>query len=442
MPHFFPHGEFAHAVAAADELVVQPRMGFSDPTTMREGLDRVRAFNGPRVGTMTIDSFTRRGMLREAKSAMATAHSLNGWPICTHPLATSRRLLEGIREDGLPVQVRHGSPLPQHIFRRAADLGIDAIEGGPVSYCLPYGRVSLAATFAAWDEAVRLWAAHAYRSRQLAHIESFGGCMLGQLSPPSLLLTLVLLEGRFFSDRHIPSLSLSLTQGTNIDQDVGALIALRRLAAEWFPNVDWHIVFYTYMGLFPETVAGAKRLIEDSAHIAVMGGANRLIVKTAAEAHHIPSIDENLTAMAWSRDAGRRARGLLPSSDALHFANLIEADARQLLGSVLRLGRNLSQATMAAFATGCLDVPHCIHPDNRDQARSTIDPVTGVIDFSSPANLSLSRRPFARRSNRRPSEQLMDALTFVRRRYDAVAASSPREATARPSSTSIKGHGT
>ena len=162
-------------------------------------------------------------------------------------------MLEGLREGSFPVQVRHGSAFPFPVFKASAEAGFDAIEGGPVSYNLPYSRAPLDKTVAAWADATRFWAEYGQREGCVTHLETFGGSMFGQLCPPSLLVALSVLEGSFFVEPGIESLSLSLAQPTNDAQDVGAIMALSRLARHYFPNIDWHIVFYTFMGLFPKT---------------------------------------------------------------------------------------------------------------------------------------------------------------------------------------------
>ena len=63
------------------------------------------------------------------------------------------------------------------------------------------------------------------------------------------------------------------------------------------------------MGVFPRRVAGARSLLADSARIAVLGGAQRLIVKTETEAHRIPTVAENLAAL----HRGRRLGGARPA---------------------------------------------------------------------------------------------------------------------------------
>ena len=77
--------------------------------------------------------------------------------------------------------------------------------------------------------------------------------MLGQLCPPGLLVAISVLEGLFFRQHGMRSVSLSYAQQTNPDQDEEAVAALRRLAAECCRDVDWHVVLYTYMGVFPRT---------------------------------------------------------------------------------------------------------------------------------------------------------------------------------------------
>ena len=66
------------------------------------------------------------------------------------------------------------------------------------------------------------------------------------------------LECMFFRQHGIRSVSLSYAQQTSPDQDTEAVLALRRLAAEWLPDTDWHIVIYAYMGVYPRTPAGAS----------------------------------------------------------------------------------------------------------------------------------------------------------------------------------------
>lgn len=254
-------GAFVRARSRAGDLVVQPRMGFSDPATMRAGLAATRAADAATVGTITLDSYTRVGELDSVESALRAGADLNGYPIVSYDRAVTGQVLAGIRDEAFPVQVRHGSAVPGDIFAALRRTLINATEGGPVSYCLPYGRTPL-------DESVRNWSRCAEDFAQLResgvepHLETFGGCMLGQLCPPSQLVAISVLEALFFCGHGIRSVSLSYAQQTHPEQDREAVAALRRLCGELLPTPNWHVVIYAYMGVYPTTDEGAYLLLD------------------------------------------------------------------------------------------------------------------------------------------------------------------------------------
>jgi methylaspartate mutase epsilon subunit len=417
---------FIEAQGKKQSLVLQPRMGFSGFAQMRAGLEAVYAIEATTIGTITLDSYTRTGNFAAAAAAVVEDRELNGYPIVAYGEAKNRELIAGLQGPRFPIQVRHGSPRPDAIFRSLIEAGIDATEGGPISYCLPYSRVPLRSAIASWTRCCRLFARFEERGTT-PHLESFGGCMLGQLCPPALLLAITVLEGLFFRRNGLRSISLSYAQGTNSSQDVGAILALRRLAAEFLPDSAWHVVVYCFMGDFPRTRSGARKLIEESARISVLAGAERLIVKTASEARQVPSIEDNLEAIRWSHEAAQRARSELTQRSLWH-SEVLYLQARSLIEAVLDLDRSLERGLATAFAKGYLDVPYCLHPDNRNVARSWVDgegaiqwAETGAIPF--PAHL---RDTLYKRRQIVTSGELARMLALNRRKYDGVRRSAPR----------------
>ncbi|MGW7431542.1 methylaspartate mutase [Streptomyces sp. NPDC054861] len=425
-------GGFVARAAAAGRLVVQPRMGFDTPERMRAGLAATRAAAAVTVGTLTIDSYTRVGDHAAARAALAEGAPLNGYPIAAHPAERTRAMLDGILGPAFPVQVRHGSSRPEAIVRALAAAGLDATEGGPVSYCLPYGRTPLARSVDNWARACELLAALAPAPR-VPHLESFGGCMLGQLCPPGLLVALSVLEGLFFTRHGIRSVSLSYAQQTDPVQDAEAVRALHRLAAELLPpDTDRHVVLYTYMGVFPRTAHGATRLLEDSARLAVHAGAQRLIVKTAAEAHRIPTVRENVRALetaAASAELAAPAGATVAA--ALEADSEVYREARAFVDAVLDLGTDLGRALRAAFARGVLDVPYCLHPDNAGRSRSFVDP-GGRLCWAETGSMPVP--PYAAPGGRTPltSDGLLAALHGVAARYDTASPPGPAPTAAPP----------
>jgi methylaspartate mutase epsilon subunit len=414
--------EFVARRHAAGELVVQPRMGFADPAVMRAGLAATKGAAAATVGTVTLDSYTRVCDTASVAHALRNGIALNGYPIVNHLADVTREMLDGLEGPDFPVQVRHGSARPADIFRAMIAAGLHATEGGPVSYCLPYSRTPL-------DESVRNWAhccdllLDAEHPAGRPHLETFGGCMMGQLCPPSELVALSVLEALFFYRKGVRSISVSYAQQTNMTQDQEAVSALRRLCAELLPEATWHVVIYAYMGLFPRTSDGARGLLGTAAELAVTTGSERLIVKTTAEAHRIPTVAENVAAL---EHAGAVARSVTGKA-TVDSDNQVYREAYALVDAVLNSHADLGRAIVVAFKRGLLDVPYCLHPDNAGQARSYLDP-TGRLGWSELGSLPLRRVVESHHADRITSSTLMSALSHIQNVYDAEALEQPMRA--------------
>ncbi|MGV9885924.1 FAD/NAD(P)-binding protein [Streptomyces sp. NPDC003395] len=415
-------GSHVRRAADAGRLVVQPRMGMAAPDAMAAGLRSVCSLPFPTVGTLTLDSYTRVGDHDRARAALAAGDALNGFPLVAHGPGVTAEVAAAA--GARPVQVRHGSALPGAIFRTMARAGLSASEGGPVSYCLPYGRTPLAESVANWRAATAEFA-ELSRARGLrAHLETFGGCLLGQLCPPSLLVATSLLEALFFVQQGTPSVSLSYAQQTDARQDVEALAALRALADTWLPgHVDRHLVLYTYMGVFPGSPQGARLLMDRSVELAVRGGAERLIVKTPVEAVRLPTVAENIAALRSADEAAGRARGegRVPWAREVDFGEVL-AEAGALVEATLELHEDVGTALVRAFAAGLLDVPFCLHADNRGLTQAAVDG-EGRLRWTRTGRLPLPRRTGPARSAPAPvtAGRLLQMLRYTADRHDLLA---------------------
>jgi methylaspartate mutase epsilon subunit len=405
-------GAFVRRAHDAGHLVVQPRMGMSSPDRMRAGLLATRDSAVTTVGTITLDSYTRVGDLESAKLAVLEDVALNGYPIVSHEKTTTLQVLDGIHGPGFPVQVRHGSAAPQDIFRALMAVGLDASEGGPVSYCLPYGRVPLRDSVAHWAASCELFATLGELDAE-PHLETFGGCVLGQLCPPSLLVAVSVLEAMFFRRYGIRSISVSYAQQTDPRQDAEAVAALRSLCARFLPDAEWHVVVYAYMGLYPETEDGAYRLLGKAAELAVAGGCERLIVKTVAESRRIPTVAENVAALEYAGAVAERTRRA--PLDGTGTQTYAEASA--LVDAVLELDDDIGKGLLSAFAKGILDVPYCLHPDNAGLSRSYIA-TDGRLCWADIGKMPLNGVADVRPAQGITSAGLIDSLSYVRRSYD------------------------
>jgi methylaspartate mutase epsilon subunit len=404
-------GEVVAAAEARGELVVQPRMGFACPTCMRRGLLATRDTPGTTVGTITVDSYTRVGEHGAVRQALVDGTDLNGYPIADRDPAVTRAMLDAVVTPSFPVQVRHGSADPRAIVRALLACGLSATEGGPVSYCLPYSRVPLAQAVDNWRHTCEMLAAARGPGCE-PHLETFGGCMMGQLCPPALLVALSVLEGMFFRQHGVRCISLSYAQQTHAGQDEEAVQALRDLTGQYLPDARTHIVLYAYMGVYPRTPSGAQRLLAESARLAVRTGASRLIVKTAAEAYRLPTVAENAAALAGASVAalGVRRAGRVADTG-------LYAQAKALVDNVLALDEDLGRALVVAFARGQLDVPFCLHADNAGRTRGGLDQ-HGRLQWQRIGGLPIGDLVEKSTSDRMTSADLIDNLRYVQRRFD------------------------
>ncbi|MFJ1764715.1 methylaspartate mutase [Amycolatopsis sp. NPDC088138] len=410
-------GSYVADARTRRELVVQPRMGFSAPDRMRAGLDAVRAVPGCTVGTITLDSYTRVGDDAAVSRALDLGVELNGYPIVHHPPETTASVLGGAGNAGHPVQVRHGSAVPERIIDRLVQLRISATEGGPVSYCLPYGRSPLAASVQAWARSCRVFSRLREHGAE-PHLETFGGCLLGQLCPPGLLVAMSVLEAVFFAQNGIRCVSLSYAQQANAGQDREAVAALRALAARFLPGVRWHVVFYTYMGVYPLSRLGAQALQDEAVRLAVRSGCERLIVKTTAESSRIPDVGENVDALRRAAALASALPRVEPDEPAPEGA--VFAEARALVEATLSLHADVGTALLLAFRRGYLDVPYCLHPDNAGRSRGWIAE-DGSLHWTSTGNMPVPE-PVREAGHGQCAADLLRALHHVRRRFDAPSA--------------------
>ncbi|HEV2635143.1 MAG TPA: methylaspartate mutase [Actinocrinis sp.] len=410
-------GAFVKSRHAAGRLVVQPRLGLGDPAQMRDALIRVKAADATTVGTVTLDSYTRVRDHDAARRALRDGMDLNGYPLIAHGPDVTRRMLEGVAGPDFPVQVRHGSARPSDIVEVMCAAGVTATEGGPVSYCLPYGRTGLDEALRDWNRTCEILAATRETGAE-PHLETFGGCMMGQLCPPSLLVAISVLEALYFRSFGLTSVSVSYAQQTNPEQDREAVAALHRLCRTLIPDLDYHVVIYAYMGVFPRTPGGARELLASAARLAVETGAQRLIVKTIAEAFHIPTVQENIEALELAADVAAAAGDERPPADPGATADSeVYQEAYALVEAVLNCGPNAGRALVTAFKRGLLDVPYCLHPDNAGRARGYLD-ADGRLRWATIGAMPLRALVGRDRSDAVTATGLLTALSHVQQSFD------------------------
>ncbi len=285
------------------KMLVQPRGGFP---TYRQQYALYQSFVDADVDVLplTIDSNTRLNDYATAKKMLRLSEEndmdmLNGYPLVTHGYRTTRKMITHFNK---PVSLRHGTPDARLLIETAIASGIFEIEGGPITYLLPYSKnFPLDKAMLYWKYVERVCANYSKLNEPINR-ESFGP-LTATLVPPAITIVIQLLEMLLSLEEGVESFSVSFAQQGSMNQDIVTGAVLRKLAKHYAAEIDCadaaiQLVYHQWMGAFPSKQDFAEQLINLSTVIARMVGADKIITKTREEATGIPTKEANAKTVA------------------------------------------------------------------------------------------------------------------------------------------------
>ncbi|MER9191547.1 hypothetical protein [Mesorhizobium australicum] len=380
-------------------IAVQPRSGVGGHDEMLALLSRIEAEASPDILTLTIDSYSRLRMFDHASRILATnPAALNGYPLVAHGWPRGRELNERTKR---PLDIRHGSPIADHLFETAIASGITSFEGGGVTYNLPYAKkVPLEDSIASWRRIDGLCGELADQGIIVSR-EMFG-TLTAVLIPPSTSLAIAFLEAISAARDGVRCLLIAYPQGGNTLQDVAALRSIDVLARRYLssgPRV--YSVLHQYMGPFPRDKAKASALILLGGLVAKLGGATKVVTKTYEEALGIPTVEANIDGIQLTRCGLARMFDFtaLDESAITEEMHWIEREVAELIDPLVEAS-DLHKAIVEAFEAGRLDVPFSPSIFTRGEVVPVRDP-QGAIRY-----LSCIGLPFSETTRRRNREML------------------------------------
>ena len=210
--------------------LIQPRGGRSNEILQGQLWNDLE-LAGCDVLPLTIDSKTRLGQIKLAseaydKSKSTGSETLNGFPLLSVPINVAEELVSSTR---LPVSLRHGTPYAFDLIERAIKVGIREIEGGPLSYSLPYSRDSnLEKVIDSWRLSEILCSNSDFRVVR----ETFG-ILTACLVPPLQAILVNVLECAFI-DKYQSGLPMASFGSTGSSYQDIATIEAFRIIYPWF----------------------------------------------------------------------------------------------------------------------------------------------------------------------------------------------------------------
>ena len=362
----------SHHFAKKEKMLVQPRGGFP---TYEKQFALYEFFVDAKVDVLplTIDSNTRLNDYATAKKMLRLSEAnevdmLNGYPLVNHGYRNTRKMMTHFNH---PVSLRHGTPDARLLIEIAIASGIFEIEGGPITYLLPYSKnFPLDKAFLYWKYVERVCADYSTLNLPINR-ESFGP-LTATLVPPSITIVIQLLEMLLSLEEGVKSFSVSFSQQGSMTQDIVTGKVTRKLADFYAAQIGCedaciHLVYHQWMGAFPTNRDSADQLINMSTVIASMVGADKIITKTREEAVGIPTKEANAQTVANTQYTLRILSGL-PAIVDEHEEEILSAEVHAIMEAVFNdPADTLWRKVFNSIKNGIIDVPFSPHIINHNK---------------------------------------------------------------------------
>nr|WP_321265628.1 methylaspartate mutase [uncultured Sulfurimonas sp.] len=362
----------SHHFKNKKKMLVQPRGGF--PTYKKQfALNEFFVEANVDVLPLTIDSNTRLNDYATAKKMLRLSEEndvdmLNGYPLVNHGYRTTRKMITHFNK---PVSLRHGTPDARLLIETAIASGIFEIEGGPITYLLPYSKnFPLDKAFLYWKYVEKVCANYSLLNEPINR-ESFGP-LTATLVPPAITIVIQLLEMLLSLEEGVRSFSVSFSQSGSMNQDIVMGAVIRKLSKYYAESIDCgdatiNLVYHQWMGAFPTNKNFAEQLINMSTVIASMVGADKIITKTREEASGIPTKEANASTVANTQYTLGILNGIPKIVDA-EEEEILTLEVHAIMEAVFNdPADTLWRKVFNSIKNGIIDVPFSPHIINHNE---------------------------------------------------------------------------
>ncbi len=389
----------SHKFKNNKSMLVQPRGGFPTYEKVFKLYEEFKVANVD-VLPLTIDSNTRLNDYKSAKKMLQLSEAndidmLNGYPLVNHGYRSTRKMITHFKT---PISLRHGTPDARLLVEIALASGIFEIEGGPITYLLPYSKnFPLDKAFLYWKYVERVCAKYSQLNEPINR-ESFGP-LSATLQHPSIVLVIQILEMLLSLEEGVKSFSVSFSQSGSINQDIVSSNVLKKLARKYADKFDHedtviNLVYHQWMGAFPRNKEHSNALINTATVIAAMVGADKIITKTRDEAFGIPTSEANAASVSNVKYTLNMLKGLPVLKDEEEEENL-EREVNEILEAVLNDSADtLWRKVFNSIKNGYIEIPFSPHIINNNKL-ITLRDKNGNIRIYDKGDLPLSDKSFA-----------------------------------------------
>ena len=389
----------SHRFKQSDKILVQPRGGFPTYEKVFKLYEEFKTA-GVDILPLTIDSNTRLNDYASAQKMLRLSEEndvdmLNGYPLINHGYRTTRKMMEHFNT---PVSLRHGTPDARLLVEIALASGIFEIEGGPITYLLPYSKnFPLDKAFIYWKYVEKVCAKYSDLNEPINR-ESFGP-LSATLQPPAIVIVIQIIEMLLSLEEGVKSFSVSFSQSGSFLQDIVTANVIKKLSRSYanrFGHEDAmiNLVYHQWMGAFPRDKEHSESLITTSTVIAGLVGADKIITKTRDEAFGIPTKESNASAVSKVQYTLGILKALPTISDEEEEENLTR-EVDEIMEAVFEDSADtLWRKVFNAIKKGHIEIPFSPHIINNNKV-ITVRDKKGNIRIYDKGDLPISDKSFA-----------------------------------------------
>ncbi len=388
----------SHRFKKQDKILVQPRGGFPTYDKVFKLYDEFKNA-GVDILPLTIDSNTRLNDYASAQKMLRLSEEndvdmLNGYPLINHGYRTTRKMMVHFNT---PVSLRHGTPDARLLVEIALASGIFEIEGGPITYLLPYSKnFPLDKAFIYWKYVEKVCAKYSELNEPINR-ESFGP-LSATLQPPAIVIVIQIIEMLLSLEEGVKSFSVSFSQSGSFLQDIVTANVIKKLSRKYADQLGYsdamiNLVYHQWMGAFPRNKEHSESLITTSTVIAGLVGADKIITKTRDEAFGIPTKESNASAVSKVQYTLGILRALPQITDEEEEENL-SREVDEILEAVFNDSADtLWRKVFNAIKKGHIEIPFSPHIINNNKV-ITVRDKKGNIRIYDKGDLPLSEKSF------------------------------------------------
>jgi methylaspartate mutase epsilon subunit len=352
--------------AAHGRCLTQPRGGFGTLDMQLDLMQRLDRDGLADVVPTTTDSYTRNEQFELAQkgideSERAGRSMLNGLPIVNYGVSSCRRLIEAIDK---PAIVLSGTAMPKLTSEIGFAAGYTGYLGSGIAYNVSYTKdLSIEDGIRNYQYLDRLAALYLERGVELHRRQP--GFLTGTNIPPSLAITICVLDVLLAAAQGVGNYGLELGQTLHLVQDAAAIRACAQLCQDYLARCGYTEVFTPvislhWMGAWPQDEAQCAALIAYGGMAAAIGGAVSVTTKSTHEAFGLPTPKANVEGLRTARMAVYLARNIDISGlpEFQREIDLVRREVRPVVDRVLEMGDgDVAIGSVRAFEAGLLDVP-------------------------------------------------------------------------------------